>query len=82
MGMRPAPGEGKTMKPERLGTVWTARALIRIIDDSTAPPRWLTVASCIDTPAAIGNAFAAARRNHPGKTLWVHSETRGKYIPQ
>ena len=68
-----------TCKPEKLGNVWTAWALIRIIDETTM--KWVTVEHCIDTPNAIANAFAKARRTHYGKTLWVHSQTRGNYIP-
>ena len=64
------------MKPQAIGTVWTARARIRYIDAGN-PPKWVTVASCIDTPAAIGKALALADKTH---TLWVHSDTNGKYI--
>lgn len=67
------------MKPEPLGTVWTATARIRYIDYATM--RWVTVSDCIDTPNAIVAALAKARQLHPGKTMWVHSDTEGKYIP-
>ena len=70
----------KTETPEALGTVWTSRARIQIIDDSCDPPRWVTVESCIDTSHAIANAFAKARQNHPGKCLWVNSDTSGRTI--
>lgn len=65
----------KSRKPEKLGTVWSAWARIRFIDATTQ--RWVTVESCIDTPWAINNAFAKARRSHPNKTLWVHSDVDG-----
>jgi len=68
------------MKTETLGTVWTSRARIQIIDDSCDPPRWVTVESCIDTPHAIANAFAKARQNHPDSRLWVNSDTNGRTI--
>ncbi len=69
------------MKVEPIGTVWTSRAGIQIIDDSYDPPKWVTVESCIDTPVAIGNAFAKARQNHPDETLWVTSDANGRSIP-
>lgn len=75
-------GEGKKPKPPALGTVWTARARICFIDDSTDPPKWATVMAVGDTPAEIAKALKAARAKHPGKTLWVQSDTGGRYIPE
>ena len=67
-------------KPASLGTVWESRARIRIIDESGDSPKWITVESCIDTPVAIGNALAKARKTHYGKRMWIHSDTQGKRI--
>ena len=67
-------------KPERIGTVWTAWAQIQIIDDRYDPPRWVTVESCIDTPHAIGNALAKARKTHYGKRMWVKQDMAGRKI--
>ncbi len=72
--------KAETMTTKQIGTVWTSRARIQIIDDCCDPPRWVTVESCVDTPHAIGNAFAKARQNHPDDTLWVNSDTAGRTI--
>ena len=67
------------MQPMKLGTVWTARASIQYIDDQIG--KWVTVSACIDTPNAIQKELAKAKKKHPGKTLWVKSDTSGRYIP-
>lgn len=72
---------GCEVKPPALGTVWAAIARIRYIDDTGDTARWVTVATCIDTPNAIRAALKAARAAHPDKTLWVRSDTGGSYIP-
>ncbi len=67
-------------KPESIGTVWASRARIRIIDETCDPPRWVTVEHCVDTPHAIGNALAKARKTHSNKRMWIHSDTNGKQM--
>jgi hypothetical protein len=69
------------MKPPKLGTVWTAAARIRAIVEHADGYRWETLATCIDTPNAIAAVLLELRRRHPGKTLWVKSDTKGEYIP-
>lgn len=66
-------------KPPMIGTVWTAAAKIRMIDESTM--KWVTLAVCIDTPNAIKAAIVAVKKSKPRATIWVHSDTNGKYIP-
>ena len=68
------------MKPEKIGTVWTAVARIRYIDDATN--KWVTVAKVIDTPNAIKAALVKAWTAHPTKILWVDSDTNGRDIPK
>lgn len=59
------------MSPPKLGTIWPAVANIRYIDDSRKQLTWVTVAQCMDTPAAIAKAVEDARKKHPLKTLWI-----------
>lgn len=54
-----------------LGTVWTSLAKVKYIDDSGSVLKWVTVASCIDTPVAIAKAVAKAKKSNPGKVLWL-----------
>jgi hypothetical protein len=68
-------------RPAKLGTVYTARARIRYIDELAGIPLWVTAWACADTPNATKAALAEARKYHPGVTLWVHSDTNGKYLP-
>lgn len=67
-------------KPAKLGTVWTAKAIVYIIDDSGPKLVRKTVARCMDTPNAVNAAVAEARKNGHSK-LWVAGEASGiKYI--
>ena len=66
-------------KPAKFGTVFTAIAKIRYIDE--VAQRWVTVATCIDTPVAIRKALQKARGDHSGKTLWTFSDLNGSKIP-
>lgn len=47
-------------------------AKIKFIDESGDAPRWVTVATCVDSPRHVGEAVAKARKIHKGRTLWVH----------
>lgn len=67
------------MKPEKIGTVWTATCRIQYIDEQAA--KWVTVGTCIDTPNATKAALESAAKTHPGKVLWVNSQVNGRYIP-
>ena len=67
-------------KPPQLGTIWTAGARLRVIDDSTEPAMWRTIATCIDTPNAIAQALKEARKTER-RTIWIKSDTGGNYIP-
>jgi hypothetical protein len=66
-------------KPKPLGTIWTPVARIMYIDESVG--LWVTVRKCTDTPNAIAEALKEARKEYPELTLWVHSDTNGKFIP-
>jgi hypothetical protein len=68
------------MRPPKLGTVWCAVARIQVIDLDTN--RWRTIGRCVDTPNAIAAELAATRKRL-GKqcpSLWVLSDTRGRWM--
>lgn len=63
-------------KPPPVGTVWTAKARIRRITDDG---KWETLATCMDTPRAIGVAAAKlTAKGYKRGLLWVHGEATGK----
>lgn len=66
---------------KKLGTIWTAKAKIRFIKQEYDDMKWVTIAECTDTPNAIEKELKSAKEKYPNETLWVFSETRGKYIP-
>lgn len=69
-------------KPPKLGTIWPVAARIQAIDLATEPPRWKTLATCLDTPNAVRAALAEQQAAHPSATLWVDSPSRGgRYLP-
>ena len=63
-----------------LSTVWVARAKIKCIVEYDDREEWKTLESCMDTPKEIRLALQRARLKSDA-TLWVHSYTKGKYIP-
>jgi hypothetical protein len=57
----------RSAAPPKLGVVFTAKARIQRIDSDTM--KWVTLATCSDTPNAI--KAAAAKLNVPMTQLWV-----------
>ena len=65
--------------PAKLGNVWPVGAALKIIDDSIDPPRWKTIAECMDTPNKIQVAAQAFLPRLAG-CLWVHGQLGDRYM--
>ena len=67
----------KSKKPERIGTVWVANAVVWVIDCTGEIPKRKNLAVCIDTPNAV-KAELAKLRKAGHRDLWSTGDASGK----
>lgn len=68
------------MKTAKLGTIWASSARIQYMQEKDGRMVWATIVSGIDTPNEIEQMIKQSKKNYPGVTLWVNSQTNGRYM--